>query len=103
MIDINKIIEYYNDDKIFISEHANIRIIERNIKISDIAKAIKSGEIIEQYEEDEPFPACLILGFINNDPLHVAISDAGDYAKIITVYRPSKDLWIDNYRRRVSK
>lgn len=60
-------------------------------------------KIKKYYEEDEPYPACLILGFVNGMPLHIALSDAGDYAKIITVYKPNKDLWIDNYRKRVNK
>ena len=72
MINIEKLKEYYRQDKIIISIHAQERLRQRGIKQRDIKRCIMSGEIIEQYPEDFPFPSCLIFGYTNNDKvLHV--------------------------------
>ena len=47
-----------------ITEHARIRLYERNINIDDIVNGINTGEIIKQYSDDKPLPSCLILGFL---------------------------------------
>jgi hypothetical protein len=39
-----------------------LRLRERGIKRADVINCIQSGEIIEQYLDDMPFPSCLILG-----------------------------------------
>ena len=44
-------------DRIAITEHARLRLVERGITVSDIICCIASGEIIEQYEDDKPFPS----------------------------------------------
>ena len=61
-ISISRLIQYYLDDKVLISDHAAMRCKQRGIKIKDIRNAVNNGEIIEQYPEDFPFPSCLILG-----------------------------------------
>ena len=51
-----------------------------------------SGEIIEQYPDDFPFPSCLIYGVDANDKiLHVVASDEGTASRITTVYYPSTE------------
>ena len=49
MINIEKLKEYYRQDKIIISIHAQERLRQRGIKQRDIKRCIMSGEIIEQY------------------------------------------------------
>ena len=45
---------------------------QRGIKIKDIRHAIMTGEIIEQYPDDYPFPSCLIFGYsVDNRIIHV--------------------------------
>ena len=50
-------------ENIAITEHARVRLYERNISIDDIVNGINTGEIIKQYRDDKPLPSCLILGF----------------------------------------
>ncbi len=60
-----------------------------------------SGEIIEQYSDDFPFPSCLIYGMdANNKILHVVASDEGTASRIITVYYPSTEKFADDLKTR---
>jgi hypothetical protein len=57
------------------------------------------GEIIEQYEDDEPCPSALILGFKSGKPHHVVVAQCLDHVRVVTVYIPDERKWI-NYRIR---
>jgi hypothetical protein len=61
-------------------------------------EAISGGsEIIEDYPEDKYGPSCLILGFTKTGrPLHIQCSYPSRLLiKIITLYEPDPDLWVD--------
>ena len=60
MLDISYLRSLCNDKSIAITKHAKNRLAERHISVKDIKNAIQSGEIIVQYEEDKPFPSCLV-------------------------------------------
>lgn len=101
MIEIQILQKYYQQDKVFITEHAANRFKERNIKARDIRSAVFSGEVIEQYPEDFPFPSCLILGkTADNRWMHVVMSDEGSYSRIITAYFPDKNKWSADFKAR---
>lgn len=92
MINIKTLQSYYMQDRIIISVHAQERLRQRNIRQRDIKNCIMSGEIIEQYPDDYPFPSCLIFGYaIDNKVLHVVVSDEGSICRIITAYFPNRD------------
>jgi hypothetical protein len=60
-----------------------------------------TGEIIEQYPNDYPYPSCLILGNKNTaTPLHTVISCNGEKLWIITAYFPSSEKWMDDLKTR---
>lgn len=85
------------------SRHALDKSIIRDISISEIEEAIENrSEVVENYPDDKYGPSCLILGFTGTGrPIHVQCSYATrSPIKIITVYEPDPDLWID---RRVRK
>lgn len=74
MIDINTLKALNRLENIIITEHARIRLFERKIYVNDIVNTISTGEIIKQYEDDKPFPSCLILGCtVNNKYIHVVV------------------------------
>jgi hypothetical protein len=101
LINIEKLKEYYRQDKIIISIHAQERLRQRGIKQRDIKRCIMSGEIIEQYPEDFPFPSCLIFGYTNNDKvLHVVASDEGTVSRIITAYFPNNEKFENDLKTR---
>ena len=54
------------DDSIIMIAHVIKRCKERNIDSDSIINVIMHGEIIKQYEDDRPFPSCLLLGMSIN-------------------------------------
>ena len=88
--------------KIRLTAHALRRILERNISRTEIQQVGTNALIIEDYPQDKYSPSCLILGFTNvMRPLHLQVSRLdSEYVKIITIYEPSKDKWIDKYSQR---
>lgn len=89
MININRLQEYYIQEQIILSVHAQERLRQRGIRAKDIRCCVMSGEIIEQYPDDYPFPSCLIYGkAVDGRVIHVVMSDEGTLSRIITAYYP---------------
>jgi Domain of unknown function (DUF4258) len=84
------------------SHHAFKRVVERNISDVEIRQAGTSAVMIEDYPDDKYSPSCLLLGFTKQErPLHIQVSYAdSDLVKIITIYEPDQDEWIDFSKRR---
>ena len=88
-------------ESIAITEHARIRLFERNISIDDIVNGINTGEIIKQYPDDKPLPSCLILGFSARlQYIHVVVSYETDFIYLITAYFPDPDMWENDFKTR---
>ncbi len=80
------------------SKHAVDQTIVRDISVSELEQAISHrSEVIEDYPEDKYGPSCLVLGFTDaGRPLHVQCSyPVRPLIRIITVYEPDPELWID--------
>ncbi len=53
----------------------------------DIEKALLNGEIIEEYENDYPYPSCLVYGInLNNKVIHIVCGINEIELWIITAY-----------------
>jgi len=103
-ININELRKLCTDDTIVLTQHLSLRLRERGIKYDDIFSAIKTGEIIEQYQGDYPYPSCLVLGTtVDNEFLHVVCGAGNDYLWIITAYYPSLDKWEHGLKTRKEK
>jgi hypothetical protein len=91
-----------NDYSIFCRLHAIQRMFERNVNNHELRQIINEGKVIEKYVNDSPYPSRLILGKVNNRPLHVVITENKQENKIIviTVYEPDPRKWIKNDVRR---
>ncbi|WP_448594936.1 DUF4258 domain-containing protein [Thermoflexus hugenholtzii] len=63
---------------------------------------METGETIETYPDDEPYPSRLILGWVSHRPLHVVVADdpVGNTLIVITAYEPNPALWESDFRRR---
>ena len=103
---LKKIKDCYHNDSTLFTRHAYeemrheefSRIIEH-----EVGEAIESGEIIEEYPDDTPYPSVLINGkTISGRPIHLvcAYNEAEDSVVIVTVYQPDPTLWID-FKKRV--
>ncbi len=99
-VDHDHLKQLFLRDAFIISNHARIRMFQRNISTEDIRQVIAHVELIEDYPEDEPCPSALFFGFTGRSPCHVVVSQCEDHARVITVYIPEKDKWIDHRIRR---
>lgn len=100
-VDIQRLKNLNQAEQIAITEHARQRLAERRITVSDIIKCIETGEIIKQYEDDRPFPSCLILGkTVEQDDIHIVVSHDDEWIYLITAYRPDSDIWELGFRKK---
>ncbi len=79
------------------SKHAADQSILRRITLQELREATAHAEIIEDYPNDKYRPSCLILGFTtNNRALHIQCTyPSRPLIKIVTIYEPNPDEWID--------
>jgi hypothetical protein len=80
------------------SKHAVDQSIIREISVAEVEQAISGGsDLIEDYPDDKYGPSCLILGFTKaGRPLHLQCSySSRPLIKVITLYEPDPDLWVD--------
>jgi len=82
--------------------HAIRRMFERNISIEDIHAVLESGEIIQDYPDDKPYPIRLLLGWRDNRPLHIVLAEdkQNDKIIIITAYEPDPNLWHPDFKNK---
>lgn len=101
MIDIKQLQTLNTAEHIAITEHARRRLVERGIFVDDIIRCIDTGEIIKQYEDDKPFPSCLILGAdVDGEYIHVVVSHDSEWIYLITAYHPDADVWEPDLKTR---
>ena len=94
MLDIADVRKLCTDDTIFLTQHLQLRMRKRGILYDDMVRAILSGEIIEQYPTDYPYPSCLVLGTtLNGSYLHVVCGIGNGLLWIITTYHPDSSKW----------
>jgi hypothetical protein len=84
------------------SQHAVDQMILRRIRVNEVREAFRTAAVIEDYPEDKYGPSCLVLGFTEaGRPLHIHCSHPSrPLVKIVTVYEPDPQRWIDFRVRR---
>ena len=89
-------------DQFELSKHAVDQSIVRRIGMQELREAVAAGGVIEDYPDDKYGPSCLIFGETTaGRPLHVQCSyPIRTPVRIITLYEPTPDRWIDFRRRR---
>jgi hypothetical protein len=88
--------------KLVFRQHAIERMFQRGIGTDDVAAVVTTGQVIESYADDTPYPSALWLGFPGGVPLHVVAADsllAGERI-ILTVYRPDPAQWAPDWSTR---
>lgn len=98
MSTINEIRAKFERRQYEFSRHAVDQSIILDIGVAELEEVIASRtEVIEDYPDDKYGPSCLILGFTKaGRPLHVQCSyPIRPLVKIITLYEPDPELWID--------
>ena len=103
-LNINTIKQMIKDGKIRWTNHVIVRLFQRNISQEDIEKALLNGEIIEEYENDYPYPSCLVYGInLNDEVLHIVCGLNEIELWIITAYYPDNIKWEEDLKKRKEK
>ncbi len=86
------------------TRHAVDQSIVRYISVQEVKEAVTSEKstIIEDYPNDKYGPSCIVFGYTKNGrPLHIQCSYPNpNLIKIITLYQPDPDIWIDHRERK---
>ncbi len=81
--------------------HILKRLMQRGIFRASVVQAIRSGEIIEQYPDDYPYPSCLLLGTTEaGEALHIVCGIGEGKVWLITAYHPDPDEWESDLKTR---
>ena len=104
MIVIDEIRDRIADGLFEFSQHAVDQSIMRHIRVQELREAVAVGEIIEDYPDDKYGPSCLVFGVtLLNRPLHIQCSyPSRPVVKIITLYEPDPQRWVNFKVRRHS-
>jgi hypothetical protein len=75
---------------------------ERRISEEDVRHVVATGEVINEYPDDTPYPSRLLLGWCGNRPIHVVIAENTQAQEgiVITAYEPDPSKWEADFRRR---
>lgn len=89
-------------DRLVFRVHAIQRMFQRGIDEENVRHVLATGETIEEYPDDTPYPSRLVLGWYGSRPLHVAVADNPDAQEtvVITVYEPDPGQWEPDFKRR---
>lgn len=91
IIDLQKLCE---NGSIRWTGHVLKRLMQRGIFQASVIQSIHSGEIIEQYPDDYPYPSCLLLGLTETgEALHVVCGIGDGDVWVITAYQPDTSEW----------
>ncbi len=103
MVMIEEIREKVLREQFEFSQHAVDQSIVRRICVQELREVVSVGEVIEVYPEDKYGPSCLIFGSTAaGRVLHIQCSyPSRSLIKIVTLYEPDPELWIDFKIRRV--
>ena len=84
------------------SRHTLDQNILRGITVQELHEAIADGEVIEDYPDDKYGPSFLVFGMTKSRrPIHLQCSyPSRKVVKIITLYQPDPEQWIDYKVRR---
>lgn len=102
----NEIIKSINtavhNKSVFWKDHILLKMRQRGIAAAEVLLALENFTIIDEYQDDRPFPSYLLLGYANGKPLHLvlAVNNTASEIHLITVYIPDSSIWTDGFRRR---
>jgi hypothetical protein len=93
----------FSEDKFEFSKHPVDQTILREIAVQEIREAMETGMIIEDYPDDKYGSSCLIFGYTKQKrPIHIHCSyPSRSVIKVITVYEPDPEKWIEFRQRRL--
>lgn len=98
---IDEVKQYVSQGKLKWSQHCAAQMANRDISTDDVLNCIETGEIIEDYPDDFPYPSCLIFGHAkSNHVIHVVAGSDGEFLYLITAYIPNTVKFEDDLKTR---
>ncbi len=102
----HQIQDLVSQNDIKVSEHGYDELSADDILIQDVVRSVYDAIVVEDYP-DYPKGRCVLLLHKNQEgkPDHVVWGipkDAYSPAVVVTAYRPNKQQWSDDFRRRRS-
>jgi hypothetical protein len=101
-LDHDKLRAVLSDDRFEWRKHVLQRLAERGICQASVVEILLSGERIEDYPGDTPYPSALFFGWAAGKPLHAvaALDETNEWAYVITVYEPDLEHFEADYKTR---
>ena len=94
-MDIQQIKQKVQNNQYVYSHHAEIERRADELTFAQVETAILTGEVLEQYPDTGRGESCLIVGFVEEIPVHIVCGWRGDDIVLITVYIPGPPQFID--------
>ena len=82
------------------SDHAITQMFTRSISVDQAKWVLEHGEIIASYPADWPYPSYLILGIVNNRPIHIVVGrdEKLERCVLVTAYEPDPHIWEPGFK-----
>ncbi|GIL01593.1 MAG: hypothetical protein BroJett030_14920 [Alphaproteobacteria bacterium] len=83
-----------------VSDHAQGRLDERGLSITEILASVDSWSIIETYSDERMGPSLLAKHDLPAGPIHAVwgmITRNAEHAVLVTVYVPDKEKWNEQF------
>ncbi len=93
---VDRIRQRIESGRFRVSDHAQGRLDERGLLLSDILASVGSWSIIEIYRRDRMGPSFLARHALPGGPIHAIwgmIHENAAQAVLVTVYVPEKEKW----------
>lgn len=77
-------------------------MFERTISEEVVRSVVDTGEVVQEYSDDLPYPSRLVLGWDREYPIHVvaAYDKQTNTDIIITAYKPDPAHWEPDFKRK---
>ncbi len=98
-MNIQDIISQIRNEEYVFTLHADYERKADNLTIAQIEQALVSGAILEEYPDTGRGESCLVVGFANEQPIHVVCGWFGRKIALITVYIPAPPKFLDPWTR----
>lgn len=99
-LDIAALRQAVAENRYCLTTHAQQRMGLRQVSHEDLKFIIATGDVVEEYPDNQPDPKVLFMAFVRGEPLYVSCAFDDSYAYIVTVHRYDPTRWVDPWTRK---
>ena len=74
---------------------------DRTITGAEVRRVVETGELVEDYPNDQRGRSCLLFAVCGGRPVHVVCAPKEEYLAVITAYIPDTDEWQADWKTRI--